>query len=170
MFSLPRHLVLLVSKEKIFLIILVYLPNCCQMGVTIVIVTGWIDIFFFFFFGQYFSRRLLFLWQILLPKCGRCYCHHWLCLLAVVIAKDLWLMLLPHFMADVIAICGWCFLPLLIVFILADVIAKADVFTFCGRWNSHFLCDGLMLLPCGRWYCHFWLECGQVLLPRWQME
>ena len=34
-------------------------------------------------------------------------------------------------------------LPLLIVVVLADVIANvmADVFTICGRWNSHFICD-----------------------------
>ena len=49
-------------------------------------------------------------------------------------------------LADVIAKC-----------VMADVFAKyvmADVVAICGRWNSHFLCDGLMLLPCGRWNNH----------------
>ena len=69
---------------------------------------------------------------------------------------------------------GWCYchvwlmlLPLLIVVILADVIANvmADVFTICGRWNSLFICDGLMLLPCGRWYSHL-LECDTFVIQK----
>ena len=63
-------------------------------------------------------------------------------------------------------------LPLLIVVILADVIANvmADVFTICGRWNSHLICDGLMLLPCGRWYGHLVGMWADVVCPMWQME
>ena len=64
--------------------------------------------------------------------CGRCNNH---LLLADVIAKCV--------VVDVIAKC-----------VMADVFAKyvmADVVVICGRWNSHFLCDGLMLLPHGRW-------------------
>ena len=95
---------------------------------------------------------LMFTWLMLLPKC--------------------WLMLLP-------TIYGWCYchvwlmlLPLLIVVILADVIANvmADVFTICGRWNSHFICDGLMLLPCARWYNHLVGMWADVVWPMWQME
>ena len=49
-------------------------------------------------------------------------------------------MLLPY-VADVFAT-YWLLLYWLML------LPKADVFTLCGRWNSHFLCDGLMLLPC----------------------
>ena len=57
--------------------------------------------------------------------------------------------------------------PQLIVVVLADVIANvmADVFTICGRWNSHFICDGLMLLPCGRWYSHLVGMWADVVWP-----
>ena len=63
-------------------------------------------------------------------------------------------------------------LPLLIVVILADVIANvmADVFTICGRWKGHFICDGLMLLPCGRWNSHLVGMWADVVWPMWQME
>ena len=53
-------------------------------------------------------------------------------------------------------------LPQLIVIVLADVIANvmADVFTICGRWNSHFICDGMRLLP---WQNNSLVEnCGQT--------
>ena len=69
-------------KEKIFLIILfVYLPNCCQMGVTTVVVTGYCIFWFVNLTEQ------LHLWQILLPSVadviatlivffiGCCYCQ-----------------------------------------------------------------------------------------------
>ena len=58
-------------------------------------------------------------------------------------------------------------LPQLIVIVLADVIANvmADVFTICGRWNSHFVCDGLMLLPCGRCYSHLVGMWADVIWP-----
>ena len=67
--------------------------------------------------------------------------------MADVVANDfLWLMLLPY-VADVFAT-YWLFLCWLML------LPMADIFYLCGRWNSHFLCDGLMLLPCGRWYSH----------------
>ena len=90
---------------------------------------------------------LMYTWLMLLPKC--------------------WLMLLP-------TIYGWCYchvwlmlLPQLIIIVLADVIANvmANVFTICGRWNSHFICDGLMLLPCGRWYSHLVGMWADVIWP-----
>ena len=78
---------------------------------------------------------------MLLPKFnGWCCCHMWLMLFATYWLLLCWLMLLP----------------------------KADVFTFCGRWNGHFLCDGLMLLPSGRWNSHWvnYFNLSSLLLLR----
>ena len=95
-------------KEKIFLIILfVYLPNCCQMGVTTVVVTGYC----IFWFVNW-NRTVTFMAD-LITKCGRCYCHlncifYWLLLLPMICG---WCCC-QNLMADVVAICGWCCLPL----------------------------------------------------------
>ena len=79
-------------KENIFLIILfVYLPNCCQMGVTTVVVTGYCIFWFVNLTEQ------LHLWQISLPSVADVTATLIVFLLAVVIANDLWLMLFPKF-------------------------------------------------------------------------
>ena len=137
-------------KEKIFLIILfVYLPNCCQMWVTTVVVTGYCIFWFVNLTEQ------LHLWQILLPNVADVIATLIVFFIGCYYCQWLWLMLLPKFN-------GWCccqmwlmlFATYWLLLCWLMLLPKADVFTFCGRWNSHFLCDGLMLLPCGRGCSH----------------
>ena len=134
------------------------------MGVTDVIVTVFYNVWMICFWQITITMLL---WQILLPM--------WQMLLPLVDLMCTWLMLLPKCWLMLLpTIYGWCYchvwlmlLPKLIVIVLADVIANvmADVFTICGRWNSHFICDGLMLLPCGRWYSHLVGMWADVIWP-----
>ena len=123
------------------------------------------------------ERQLLFLWQILLPICGWCYCHLLIViLLADVIANDLWLMLLPK-------ICGWCYCHMWLMLLpLIDCCyvgwcycqcdgwcycqcTMADVLTICGRWNGHFNVMGWCYCPVADGIAT-WLECGQMLFAQ----
>ena len=87
--------------------------------------------------------------------------------LADVTAKLLDDVISNWFMADVIAMCGWCYCHKLIVIMLADVIANmmADVFTMCGRWNSHLYVMGWCYCPVADGITT-WLECGQMLFAQ----
>ena len=59
-------------------------------------------------------------------------------------------------MADVIAICGWCYCHLLIVIMLADVIANVMA-ELLPMYNGWCYCQCIMadvIAICGWCYCH----------------
>ena len=168
MFSLLRHLVLMVSEEKFFFIIC-FLN--CQM---VAILWEWLmllslyfnDVFVINNNNMYFKSKLLTCcgWSLPHvvgePPCyDRYYCH-FLPFWGYVLSEKQLLLCMADLIAIVDDVIATYWLSLYWLMLLPMwwlmLLPMYNGWCFYHMWQMEWplLCDGLMLLPCGRWYSH----------------